>query len=122
MKRFADDGDRSGHHGVAVHRDPSFRPNKHSASFHPNGELPQSASFIDVDPPNILVTALKQAEDGGGLILRAWESTGASSHARLSLPPFNRSFSAGFTPFELKTFLIPSDPSLPIREVNLIEE
>jgi alpha-mannosidase len=92
------------------------------ATFHPNGDLPQTASFIAVDPPSILVTALKQAEDGAGLILRAWESTGASSHARLSLPPFNRVFTAAFTPYELKTFLIPSDPSLPIREVNLLEE
>jgi alpha-mannosidase len=92
------------------------------ATFHPNGDLPQSASFIDVDPPNVLVTALKQAEDASGLILRAWESTGASSHVRLSLPPFNRSLAVGFGPFELKTFLIPSDPSLPIREVNLLEE
>ena len=34
-------------------------------TYHPQGTLPQTDSFIAVEPENILVTVLKQAENGG---------------------------------------------------------
>ena len=47
---------------------------------HP-GELPAQASFVQVDQPNIIVEAVKKAEDHDDLIVRLYESTGATTHA-----------------------------------------
>ena len=47
---------------------------------HP-GELPAQASFVQVDQPNIIVEAVKKAEDNDDLVVRLYESTGATTHA-----------------------------------------
>jgi alpha-mannosidase len=42
-----------------------------------------SRSFLEVDSPNIIVQAVKMAEDGNGLIVRLRESAGRKTEARL---------------------------------------
>ena len=91
------------------------------ATFHPQGKLPQSASFLSVDPQNVMVTVLKEAEDGDGLILRAYETWGAAAHACIELPMLARTIEADFGPAEIKTFHIPHDPLKPVTERNLLE-
>ena len=91
------------------------------ATFHPEGTLPQTDSFLTVEPDNVMVTVLKQAEDGDGLILRALESGGAAAHACIHLPALRRSIEVDFGPAEIKTFFIPQDPAKPLRETNLLE-
>jgi alpha-mannosidase len=49
---------------------------------HP-GTLPAQASFVQVDQPNIIVEAVKKAEDNDDLIVRLYESTGATTHAAM---------------------------------------
>ncbi len=49
------------------------------------GDLPHSHSFIRVEPENVLLSALKKAEDSDDLILRCYESTGAACTARVTL-------------------------------------
>ncbi|HOU13498.1 MAG TPA: glycoside hydrolase family 38 C-terminal domain-containing protein [Anaerolineae bacterium] len=96
------------------------------ATGRPTGTLPLRDAFISVNAANILVTAFKQAEDGaaadgGTLILRAYESIGAATHATLSLPHWARVIAADFGPCEIKTFRIPHDPAQPVTETNLLE-
>jgi alpha-mannosidase len=91
------------------------------ATFHPEGALPQSDSFIKVDPENVMVSVLKQAEDGDGLVLRAYEINGTATHAAICLPKWGRDIEVGFGPCEIKTFRIPRDPSKPMKETNLLE-
>jgi alpha-mannosidase len=91
------------------------------ATFHPEGTLPQSDSFIVVDPENLMVSVLKQAEDGDDLVLRAYEASGAATHAAIYLPKWGRGIEVGFGPCEIKTFRIPRDSSKPIKETNLLE-
>lgn len=91
------------------------------ATFHPQGTLPQSDSSLTVDPENVMVTVLKEAEDGDGFVLRAYETQGAAAHARISLPALGRTIEADFGPAEIKTFLIPRDPAIAVRETNLLE-
>lgn len=52
------------------------------------GKLPSARSFLAVEPSNLVVTALKKAEDGMGLILRFYESEGSPVTAtiRTTLP------------------------------------
>lgn len=85
------------------------------------GTLPQSQSFFSVDSPHIKLTALKAAEDGDGIILRAYETIHQPVKANFDLGLMGRSFSADFSPCEIKTFKIPYDGSKAVEEVNLIE-
>jgi alpha-mannosidase len=90
-------------------------------TYHPEGTLPQADSFINAKPDNVMVTVLKQAEDGDDLIVRAYETTKTASQAAIALPKWNRVIEAHFEPCEIKTFCVPRDPSLPVVETNLVE-
>jgi alpha-mannosidase len=87
---------------------------------HP-GTRPPSASFLSVDVPNVVVTAVKEAEDGNDLIVRCYETAGRATTATLSLGLVNRSWTGNFRPLEIKTLRIPRSGG-EIREVNLLEQ
>ncbi len=91
------------------------------ATYHTDGKLPQSDSFIDVQPEAIMVTVLKQAEDGDDLIVRAYETTGTATQGIITLPKWNRRIEAAFAAGEIKTFRVPRDAGQPIVETDLIE-
>lgn len=90
------------------------------ATFHA-GPLPQSAGYAHSTPDNVLISVVKQAEDGGDLIVRAYETAKIATDATIHLPGWNRTISAHFGPCEIKTFRVPADDALPIVETNLIE-
>lgn len=85
------------------------------------GPLPQCASFLSTDVGNVVLSALKEAEDGGAAILRCHETTGAATPATIRLPLWGRTIEREFGPWEIVTFRIPDDPEAPVREVNLLE-
>ncbi len=95
-------------------------------SFHP-GPLARQGSLATVTPEAVVVTVLKRAEGtdpghlGGDLVVRAYESAGRAAEATIDLPLVGRSLRAAFGPNEIKTFRVPLDPALPVRETDLIE-
>jgi alpha-mannosidase len=97
------------------------RPIALMTTFHPEGKLPPSDSFIEAQSDNIIVSVLKQAEDNDDLIVRAYESTKTETQATIRLPKLNRTVQAHFVPGEIKTFRLPHDPSAPVIETNLLE-
>jgi alpha-mannosidase len=90
-------------------------------TFHPWGRLPQRASFITVEPDNIIVSVLKQAEDGGAWILRCYEAHHVGTPATIQLPYWDRTIQTVFWPGEIKTFLIPGDRVSLVLETDLLE-
>jgi alpha-mannosidase len=50
------------------------------------GELPAEYSFASVEPRNVVLTAVKKAEDADGLVLRAYEWAGKDSVAEFHVP------------------------------------
>ena len=50
------------------------------------GSLPPTASFCQVDAPNVLVLTLKKAEDGNGYILRMVETEGKATKVKVTVP------------------------------------
>lgn len=56
--------------------------------------LPASPTFCEIDQPNILLLALKRAEDGHGLIVRVLETKGRDTDVAVTLPFI--SIKAGF--------------------------
>ena len=51
-----------------------------------SGSLPATHSFIAVDPENVILTAVKKAEDDDALILRIYEWAGKDSAVKIHLP------------------------------------
>ncbi|GIO64279.1 alpha-mannosidase [Paenibacillus cineris] len=85
------------------------------------GKLPQTDSYLSVDRDNIIVSAVKKAEDNDDLILRVYETDKKATTAEISLPKWERSIRADFKPSEIKTFRVPADKSLPVTETSLLE-
>ncbi|HEU5138585.1 MAG TPA: glycoside hydrolase family 38 C-terminal domain-containing protein, partial [Bacillales bacterium] len=86
-----------------------------------NGTLPQKASFLSVDSANVVVSALKKAEDSDDLILRCHETTNHAAVATIRFPHWERTIEARFGPSEIKTFRIPKEAGKPVVETNLLE-
>ncbi len=85
-------------------------------SFH-KGTAPQTASFISVDRPNIVMNALKLCEDGSGdLIVRLTENAGKDTNVNITV--LGRSFTAAFGHNQIKTFRI---SSADVKETNFLE-
>ena len=53
---------------------------------HHAGAWPADHSFVAVSPSNVVITAIKKAEDSNGLIFRFYEFEGKSTDVRLELP------------------------------------
>lgn len=88
-----------------------------------NGMLADHATALTVSSENIIVSALKQAEDRNGWILRAYETAGNTEAVCFRLPLLNGEVHTAFTPFEVKTLrLVPQeDGSIESTEVLLTE-
>jgi len=85
------------------------------------GQRPGSASFLSVDAPNIVVSVVKIAEQGGDLIVRCYETAGLPTQATLDLGLVHRRWSGSFRPSEIKTLRVPTGTG-EIREVNVLED
>ncbi|MBQ8374833.1 MAG: alpha-mannosidase [Clostridia bacterium] len=72
---------------------------------HHKGTLPLFYRGINVQAENVLISALKQAEDGHGFVLRAYECEGKETKTRISWTGVSE-IKAHFRPYEIKTFLI----------------
>ena len=51
-----------------------------------SGSLPAKFSYVSVKPANVVLTALKKAEDENGLIFRVYESAGKAADVAIHLP------------------------------------
>jgi alpha-mannosidase len=89
-------------------------------SYH-DGPLPAERSFADDGAGSVVVTVLKAAEDGDGLVLRAYETAGAATTARVELPLLGRTLDLEFDANEIKTVRVPRVASQPVRETDLLE-
>ncbi len=90
-------------------------------SYRPHGTLPPRDAFVTAEPGSILVSVLKQSEDNGDLIVRAYETHNAPAQAVIRLPHWNRIVEAQFGPCEIKTFRVPREAAQPVVETNLLE-
>ncbi len=85
------------------------------------GSLPKSGSFLSVDTPSVIVSAVKQSEEGDDVIIRCVEVAGKSVLATLDLGFAGRKWKGRFSPFEIKSLRI-TKKSGEIKEVDLLEE
>lgn len=83
------------------------------------GHLPTTASLLQIAPDNIILSAVKQAEAGDAIILRAYEGHGQATEAEFTWTPTGATWRAAFRPHEIKTFAL-ADGGL-VTEVDLLE-
>ncbi len=86
---------------------------------HHDGNLPQVYSALMVDKENIIVTAVKQAENGDGIIMRIVETDGKPTNATVDFTAVNAKFTMSWKPQEIKTIRITSDGK--VSECLIIE-
>lgn len=96
------------------------RPIALAETYH-EGPLPQTDAFVVVSRDHVIVSAIKKAEDSDDLIIRCYESAKKATDAEILLPKWNRTIKASFQPAEIKTFRVPKNAELPVRETNLLE-
>lgn len=87
---------------------------------HP-GKLSKSASFLNIDVPNVNITSIKEAEKGDDLIIRCVETLGRATSAKINFTYDNFEWKGDFIPNEIKTLRY-SPKRKSIKEVNLLEE
>ncbi|WP_078431895.1 alpha-mannosidase [Metabacillus halosaccharovorans] len=85
------------------------------------GSLPQKDSYVAIEQDNVIISAMKQAEDNDDIIIRCYETNRVATEATIRLPKWDRIITASFQPCEIKTFRIPKDTSKPVMETNLLE-
>jgi len=84
----------------------------HAGDWGPRGAL------LSVDPPAVIASVLKGAEEGDALVLRLFESEGTAVRATIRLPGGLR-FETPLGAFELKTLRLERDGR--VRETDLLE-
>ncbi len=89
----------------------------HHESGH-EGMLPKIFNGFERTSRAIHIGAMKPAEDGDGILIRAAEQAGEASHAEFGFPALGAQWHASFTPFEIKSFLIRKGT---VTEVNFLE-
>jgi alpha-mannosidase len=85
------------------------------------GSMPKSASFLAVDVPNVIVSAIKLSENGDDLIIRCVETHSMATPVSIGLHFAGRKWAGNFRPSEIKTLRINKSSGI-IKEVNLLEE
>ena len=84
------------------------------------GDLPAEASFLGTTAENVLLSVLKQSEEGENIVVRGYETAGREVKTKIELPFSKQSFEVSFGPHEIKTLRI--DPTTwAITEIDLIE-
>ena len=86
---------------------------------HHDGTLPQIYSGVDISNADVVLTALKQAEDGNGLVMRLVETDGKETTATVKLCAMNTEFTMLWKPQEIKTVRIDKDGK--VSEVLITE-
>ncbi|MDR1980965.1 MAG: glycosyl hydrolase-related protein [Tannerellaceae bacterium] len=85
------------------------------------GSMPASGSFLAIDTPNVVVSAIKKSEEGDDVIIRLVETLGEEVSATLHFPSADFSWKGRFKPSEIKTLRLNPQTGL-IKEVNVLEE
>ncbi len=90
-------------------------------TFH-SGPLPQAQSFAEVSGGGVLLTSLKQAEDGSGdWIVHLEQATRRPEEAVLRLPALQRTETLTFTPGQVMALRVPRNAKQPVQPVDFME-
>jgi len=84
----------------------------YALSFFPDSKEGENTSGILLEGEGVQLTALRYAEDGEGIVVRLFESSGIARTVQLSVPLLKAKSDISLTPFELKTLRITKNGSI----------
>lgn len=84
------------------------------------GDRAQEDSFLSVSASDVVISAIKKAEDNDDIIVRAYETDGKPSRATVDLRFAKTRWSGEFRPYEIKTLRVNPHKGT-VSEVNLLE-
>ncbi len=105
---------------MAVARQLNMPPNVLFETYHA-GKLPPVLETVRCDKPGVEVSVIKQAEDGGALVVRVCEWHGRTTKTRIELPVIGRRWTTTLKAGEIKTFILPDRKGGRAREVSMLE-
>lgn len=105
---------RTVRHAAELNRPPLVVPE----SFH-SGTLATHGSLVETNAKGVEISAIKRAEDGDDLIVRAYETRKERSSGEIRLPVMGVDVPVTFDPCEIKTLRISGDGA--VTETDLIE-
>ena len=85
------------------------------------GSMPKAGSFMAVDVPNVVVSAIKLSENGNNVIIRCVETSALATAATVDLLFARGKWTGNFRPCEIKTLSMNKNTGK-VTEVNLLEE
>jgi alpha-mannosidase len=86
-----------------------------------HGTWPASASFVRCSATNVVLTTIKKAEQGQGLILRGYEAAGQETTAELAFDRDGVSWPVTWKPHEIKTLRFDPDGA-GLIETDMLEQ
>jgi alpha-mannosidase len=87
---------------------------------HP-GSRPGQDSLIRVEADSSLVTVVKQAEDGAGIVVRLVEYAGGKDEAKIDIKPLNKGIRVPVGKYEIKTITLEPGLQGQTIETDLLE-
>ena len=86
------------------------------------GNLPETYSFISADRPNAVITAVKGAEDGDGIVVRFHDAYDCRSTVTLTIPePYTRAYLCDLMENELEELtVVEGRVTLPVKNFEII--
>jgi len=87
------------------------------------GTEPRERSFFNVSPATVIVTAMKRAEEGGGIVLRLQERAGKTTQFVVESSAFGINHKSEIKPWAIKTLLFSQTQgkTFQVKEVDLLE-
>jgi alpha-mannosidase len=107
---------------MAARADEHHRPAGVVVDTYHDGRLPGCGAFLHVQPSERgYVRSVKRSEDGLGTILRLVEPRGEDASLTLTGDLLGRPVTAGLTPYEVQTLMVPDRIDAPARVVSIAE-
>ena len=85
--------------------------------------LPSTAEFLKLEPANLILTAMKKAEDDGGVVVRFYEAEGCQVHAKLRFfQPVKRAWKTSLIEEEEQALPLSGDGSIqfPVKPWEIV--
>jgi len=113
-------GDWSGAHLAQRAAELIMPPSVHCEYAH-DGTMPRRMSFVSVQPDTVQLTALKQHEDGGAVLVRVVELVGMETQASIAMSFCENDYKCSLGPHEIKTMAI-NPKTGAVTETDLLED
>jgi len=85
------------------------------------GSLKQKESYLDITSDNVVLSVLKQEENGNNIVARFREINGVASDTKVKFNFIDQEYELKFSPYEIKTIKLDLE-SKTIEEINMIEQ